>query len=704
MTMHALAWTLIHFLWEGALIALVLTLTLGMLRRASASVRYAVACAALLAMLCAFGITLGILWPWPPEAMPVPGLRPPLPAEARSTLATLPRPPQTDPLRWLVPLWMLGAGICCARSVAGWIAAQRLRRVGVCAAPEQWQIRMRELAERLRVSRPVALLESSLAEVPMATGCLRPAILIPAGLLTGFPPEQIECFLLHELTHIRRWDYLVNLLQSAAEDLLFYHPAVWWVSSIVRAEREHCCDDVVAEIGDARGLARALAALEQRRASVQPALAANGGRLLGRIQRLLGQPESSRSAAAPVLLAGLLAISVAVAFGATQKTDALGWKPEPPMALPPLAWTKERPQVLLAQTPAPGQAAGPAEPANVTPYQKWLNEEAVYVITDAERDAFLRLETDEERQQFIRQFWLRRDPTPGTPENEYQEEHYRRIAYVNRAFIAGSIPGWKTDRGMVYIKYGPPDELERHPKAGPYQRPLEEGGGITVAVYPFEKWLYRYITGIGSNVNIEFVDRSGTGDYRMTTDPAEKSTPAQPATPRRMRGPAPPAAAAPGVVAVTPRARGTVTAIYVVYGQSVHKGDALLEIDEAGGERRKTLSPIDGTISSAPAASIGATVQPGQTLLTIAGSGDTQFEAAAKAAMYGAGYEAGYRHYGLGHDNNDPEVKELDAAVRDLNTLIKQSGYVSTPESRSELERLQTIVDRLHAQRLEVQK
>jgi GWxTD domain-containing protein len=549
----------------------------------------------------------------------------------------------------------------------------------------------------------VALLESSLAEVPVAMGFLRPAILIPAGLLAGFPPEQIECFLLHELAHIRRWDYLANLLQSAAEDLLFYHPAVWWVSSIVRAEREHCCDDVVAEIGDARGFARALAALEQRRASVQPALAATGGRLLGRIQRLLGQPESSRSAAAPVLLAGLLAISVAVAFGATQKTDALGWKPAPPMALPPLAWTKERPQVLLAQTPAPGQAAQPAEAASRDPYQLWLNEEAVYIITDAERQAFRRLETDEERQQFIQQFWLRRDPTPGTPENEFRDEHYRRLAYVNRAFIARSIPGWKTDRGMVYIKYGPPDELERHPKAGPYQRPLEEGGGITVAVYPFEKWLYRYITGIGSNVNIEFVDRSGTGDYRMTTDPAEKSTPAQPTPgPRAARGPSPGAALdAPipvtaSVVNVAPRAQGTVTAIYVVSGQPVKKGDALLEIEESGGESQRVLSPIEGTVAGAPATSIGATVQPGQRLLTITGSADTNFEAAAKAALYGAGYEAGYRHYDLGLDlDKDPSSKELNDAVRELDRLVNQYGYVSNAQTVPALQRLQRLVGAL---------
>jgi GWxTD domain-containing protein len=155
-----------------------------------------------------------------------------------------------------------------------------------------------------------------------------------------------------------------------------------------------------------------------------------------------------------------------------------------------------------------------------TPYKKWLNEEVIYIISDEERKAFGQLKTDEERQSFIEQFWLRRDPTPDTEENEYREEHYRRIAYTNDQFASG-IPGWKTDRGMIYVKYGPPDEREEHPSGGTYDRPIEEGGGTTT-VYPFEKWRYRYIEGLGNDVNIEFVDPSMTGEYHMTMDPSEK--------------------------------------------------------------------------------------------------------------------------------------------------------------------------------------
>jgi GWxTD domain-containing protein len=155
-----------------------------------------------------------------------------------------------------------------------------------------------------------------------------------------------------------------------------------------------------------------------------------------------------------------------------------------------------------------------------SPYRKWLNEDVSYIITDEERAAFKRLQTDEEREQFIENFWLRRDPTPDTVENEFKEEHYRRIAYANEHFASG-IPGWKTDRGRIYIVYGPPDEIEDHSSGGFYERPPEEGGGET-STYPFQQWRYRYVEGIGNNVVLEFVDPTMTGEFHLTMDPSEK--------------------------------------------------------------------------------------------------------------------------------------------------------------------------------------
>ena len=155
-----------------------------------------------------------------------------------------------------------------------------------------------------------------------------------------------------------------------------------------------------------------------------------------------------------------------------------------------------------------------------TPYKTWLNEDVVYIISPEERRAFLQLETNEEREQFIEQFWLRRSDNPDLPENDFKEEHYRRIAYANEHFASG-VPGWKTDRGRIYIMWGKPDEIESHPSGGTYDRPMEEGGGTTTT-YPWERWRYRYLEGIGENVELEFVDPGMAGEFHLTMDPSEK--------------------------------------------------------------------------------------------------------------------------------------------------------------------------------------
>jgi GWxTD domain-containing protein len=155
-----------------------------------------------------------------------------------------------------------------------------------------------------------------------------------------------------------------------------------------------------------------------------------------------------------------------------------------------------------------------------TPYKQWLNEDVVYIIAPEERTAFLQLSTNEEREQFIEQFWLRRSSNPDLPDNDFKEEHYRRIAYANEHFASG-VPGWRTDRGRMYIMWGPADEVESHPTGGSYDRPMDEGGGSTTT-YPWETWRYRYMEGIGENVIWEFVDPSGSGEYHLTMDPGEK--------------------------------------------------------------------------------------------------------------------------------------------------------------------------------------
>jgi GWxTD domain-containing protein len=349
---------------------------------------------------------------------------------------------------------------------------------------------------------------------------------MPLGCLANLPAGQIECILIHELAHIRRHDYLVNLLQSFVEGLLFYHPAVWWASRVAREERENCCDDVVVELtGDARVYAATLAALEHRRAlALQAAVAANGGSLMKRIRRLLAQPHPARVSATPAFAAGLLLVTFGAALAA--------WPAKPPARriIPAVALQA---RILESQTVEPQSSPLTGalllrqdKPQTVrqplaTPYQKWLNEDVTYIITDKERASYVGLQTDEEREHFIEQFWLRRDPTPGTVGNEYREEHYRRIAYANEHFADPNLPGWKTDRGRIYITYGPPDEIEDHSAGGSYQRPASEGGGTT-STFPFQQWRYRYIEGIGNNVIVEFVDPTMRGEFHMTMDPSEK--------------------------------------------------------------------------------------------------------------------------------------------------------------------------------------
>ena len=174
----------------------------------------------------------------------------------------------------------------------------------------------------------------------------------------------------------------------------------------------------------------------------------------------------------------------------------------------------------------PRQTQDPMEkPRNVKPelkkaYKDWLEKDVTYIITDEERKAFKKLATDDEREKFIEEFWRRRDPDPDTDENEFKEEYYERIAYANEHFASG-IPGWRSDRGRIWIMYGKPDERETHPSGGPYDRPSYEGGGMTTT-YPFETWFYRYLPGVGSGIEIEFVDPTGSGEYRIARNPSEK--------------------------------------------------------------------------------------------------------------------------------------------------------------------------------------
>jgi len=471
---RAIGWTLLHSLWEGAIVSAVLAAVLLAVR--SPRVRYAAACAGTLAMLAGFLLTL--LWQLPEQASGTRNAEAPVLYLAKlspvSGAAERWAPSLAAIAPWLGPFWITGVCFFCLWYLASWASVERMRRRGVCCARDHWQRELTRLSAEMRVSRPVLLLESCLAEVPVVLGHFRPLILLPIGVLAGLPPAQMEAVLVHELAHIRRHDYLMNLLQRFAEGLLFYHPAVWWFSGVMRNEQEKCCDDVVVSVtGQAHEYALALVALEQSRfRGRQTAIAVTGGNLMKRIHRLLYPKPPS----AP--WSSLLAVAV---FLSTTCASFAAWRSEPSKQIAPQA--------------QPGSTA--------TSYSKWLNEDVVYIIDDGERAAFQRLTTDQERDHFIEQFWERRNPAPGSSPNKFKEEHYHRLAYANQHFrTASGTPGWQTDRGHMLIVYGPPDEIDSHQKGS--QRPF----GVEI-------WLYRHVEGLGDNEFVTFIDRTGRGDFHL---------------------------------------------------------------------------------------------------------------------------------------------------------------------------------------------
>src|SRR5881396_297391 len=348
---HALGWALVHSLWQCALAAVALALLLAIVPARSARIRYALATATLvltLALPLTTAVRVGEASPATPgnglatsavasrpasDATPAAqaaspegamvaqetprGYAPTTPAIAALRLASRSRKALEPVLPWIVALWLAGVLVLSARLAWGWIATRRLGAMGTRPAPVACVEALERLAARLRVSRPVRVLESAVLQVPAVLGLVRPVILVPASALTGLTPLQLDALLAHELAHVRRYDYLVNLVQSVIETLLFYHPAVWWVSQQVREEREHCCDDLaVAVCGDAHLYATALVGMERLRGTPPAfALAATGrgGALMGRIRRLVAPVQVEIF---PRWMAGVIAVTLALGGGA----------------------------------------------------------------------------------------------------------------------------------------------------------------------------------------------------------------------------------------------------------------------------------------------------------------------------------------------------------------------------------------------------
>jgi beta-lactamase regulating signal transducer with metallopeptidase domain len=325
---EVLGWALIHFIWQGALVALSLAGVLRILRGASTNARYGAACVALLLMssLPLFTMTIiGLSMPDKTASGPQQvEIEPAVVLTQTDAALASPLPwlsilsvKITPLLPWMIPLWLSGVAFFSLRMMGGWLYAQRLKSYGTRPLEKGWEQTLRRLCDQLRAPRPARLLESALVKAPIVVGWLRPVILLPASALAGLTTQQLEAIIAHELAHIRRHDYLINLLQAMIETLLFYHPAVWWVSRKIRQEREHCCDDLAVGVcGDAFIYSRALLEMEQLRAAgPRLAMAANGGLLMNRIQRLIGaQPKHASRFSG--LFAGVIMLITLISAGA----------------------------------------------------------------------------------------------------------------------------------------------------------------------------------------------------------------------------------------------------------------------------------------------------------------------------------------------------------------------------------------------------
>lgn len=313
---QAVGWALVHFLWQGTLVAFGLAAGLSLLRSRSASVRYTASVAALALLLVLPVATALQSYPDSSPVSSAPSVTsvPAAPVSQPAAAEILPSAPtireRLQPyLPSLLSVWLAGVVLLSVWHLGGWMQARRLTRIGTRPVEERWELILLRLRGRLGIDRAVEILESSAVPVPAVVGWLKPVILVPASAFAGLTTQQLEAVLAHELAHVRRHDYLVNLLQAAVETLLFYHPAVWWVSRQVRQERECCCDDLaVAVCGDRLDYARALAALETLR-TPRLVLGADGGSLLRRIRRIAGvQDGASRPPVA--WMAGILTLAL----------------------------------------------------------------------------------------------------------------------------------------------------------------------------------------------------------------------------------------------------------------------------------------------------------------------------------------------------------------------------------------------------------
>ncbi len=412
-----IAWALLHFVWQGAALALLVRVLMEAVE--SPRVRYAVACVGLLSMAVAPILTMW--WTASPQAVLISAAAA-TPAIAPNALAST-GATNLDWTTWTVFAWLTGVACFSLHAAGGFGFVLWKLRAGRRPGPVTLLEQLGRISAVLGIRRPIRLFVSSKVSVPSVVGVVRPVILFPASIVAAMPAAQLELILAHELAHVARHDFLVNCLQVLVESALFYHPAVWWLSSRIRLERELCCDDVaIAVCGDGSAYARALLALEESRAGLRLVPAASGGDLRHRIARVLGRTRPERVGVGPRVLL------VALALAGSASVRAMQEPPAPPAPLPPPP---------AATAPAATPVAPPRPPKPPRPAREALQPEPPAPPEMPEAEANLELERA-----------LRRE----------DDEARRRTQYVNERF-----GGENTDRGRIYRIQGPPSEIESRP-------------------------------------------------------------------------------------------------------------------------------------------------------------------------------------------------------------------------------------------------
>jgi len=406
------------------------------------------------------------------------------------TIAAVSRPPDANPTLWisyLPVLWLAGFVFAMSRLLIAVRAVRRLSANGRALSDPNWKTLLMQLKSELGIRRSVDLVIAGLYP-PMTWGLIRDMIVLPSAA-ADWTIDRRRLVLAHELAHVKRRDVIVQVLAHVVCAVYWFNPLAWFAFSRLRIEREKAADDQVLRLGVnaydyANHLVQVARTIGPLNAFSNATIAmAQPSQLEKRLKAIV---DSNRVRCSLTRIETLSLVSTAIVVTILVGSLQVTARPLTPI---------EPPIRIGGPLPVPPQTDNRA-------LQNWSNEEVPYIISEEERRAFDRLNSEVERRAFIDQFWSRRDPSPGTVPNEFRDEHYRRLAYVNQRFAFSSRPGWQSDRGRIFIIHGKPDELEDHP-AGP--------GGT----YPYTKWTYRYVEGIGANVDFVFIDPARNGEYRL---------------------------------------------------------------------------------------------------------------------------------------------------------------------------------------------